>query len=754
MREIGLRLAFLLLTIALPAVSANAQVTLELASGTLRIEPRSGQADGVVKVTFAGTDPATVTLRASPLAQGEAYAFVRFNDSHADNIVVDPKGMNCQPKAQCQIAFTVEGAWKSGTYQGTISAASPSATLASIPLGAVRTAPAFQPVLSSENLHGDRLVVDATTKQEFLLTVRDPAGAMPGEFVLTGTAGDGSSCNPLLFSPSRFHLEPEAGQAVIASVQPCVPAGQHFLALRVASATDKTAGVDTVVEVTRNAPPARRMVSLLIWVVLGSVVSVMLNNIFPVSRLRTSLRATLRQVNAILRDSGQAGAALVDGLAAESRRIDLSLKQIHFFSAGKVNDIQAAQAAVAALHAAAILARRIGQTRSAADSATLPIVTHAAIRQKLRDAEDALRAGDTQAASDRLAEAQSKQTEAQNDVQQTALAANLGKQLTKMMTERGRLVPAARQQAAPAGSAPVSAQLVQDPARNPRIRDLISQLAQDMDGVSGLDPRDVLDVERDLYIADIWTEYVEDKLRADPARFGELAASLLDLLMRNPKSDQVQTLLDLLRAETTPREIAMSLARGEGWVECDPRPRALQSVDIAFTFTHPALRTVSAASRLLTYDWDTGDGTTPPPDVGRFSHYFKAPRPRLRFWKTVRRSYDVTLAVRVPFTAVTDSFGFATVITPRMTAADRWRAEPMEIASFFISAAIAVATAFGTQFGGGVPNEITWSAGFSAFMLGFGLDQLRDTISPGTAAVTSPAPPPPAAAPAPAHPAT
>jgi hypothetical protein len=58
----------------------------------------------------------------------------------------------------------------------------------------------------------------------------------------------------------------------------------------------------------------------------------------------------------------------------------------------------------------------------------------------------------------------------------------------------------------------------------------------------------------------------------------------------------------------------------------------------------------------------------------------------------------------------------------------------MEIASFFISVAIAVATAFSTQYASGVPNEITWSACLTAFMLGFGLDQLRDTISPASAA--------------------
>jgi hypothetical protein len=164
------------------------------------------------------------------------------------------------------------------------------------------------------------------------------------------------------------------------------------------------------------------------------------------------------------------------------------------------------------------------------------------------------------------------------------------------------------------------------------------------------------------------------------------------------------------------------------------------------------LQAVPAAKRLLIYDWDTGDNTTPPPSVDRFSHYFRIPRRGWRFWKPTERSYDVTLAVRVPFTEVTTTFPFGNVITPRIAAADWWRAEPMEIASFFISVAIAVATAFSTQYASGVPNEITWSACLTAFMLGFGLDQLRDTISPASTSLPA-ANPRPAAAPAAPRPA-
>ena len=52
------------------------------------------------------------------------------------------------------------------------------------------------------------------------------------------------------------------------------------------------------------------------------------------------------------------------------------------------------------------------------------------------------------------------------------------------------------------------------------------------------------------------------------------------------------------------------------------------------------------------------------------------------------------------------------------------------IAGFVVSIAIAGVTAFGAHYSANLPDVITWSDALSSFMLGFGLDQLRDTVSP------------------------
>ena len=77
---------------------------------------------------------------------------------------------------------------------------------------------------------------------------------------------------------------------------------------------------------------------------------------------------------------------------------------------------------------------------------------------------------------------------------------------------------------------------------------------------------------------------------------------------------------------------------------------------------------------------------------------------------------------------------------------------PMDLLSFTVTAAIAVVTAFGAKYATGVPNVIDWPDCLTAFMLGFGLDQLRDTVStpptPGSAPPSAALAPQPAAAPA------
>jgi hypothetical protein len=744
------------------AQTAPASATLVPDHATLAIQAPKGDANGLLHVTLNGAQLDNVTLRASPLMVGDAYAFVRFPASGSDLIRLDDKKLQCQANKDCMVPYEVYGAWAAGVYQGAVDAYTPQGKIGATPISAVRPVAAFRPVITSDAMHDGRIVFDATSSNRFLLSVQNPAGSPPHKILLSGEPADpacltpgGGPGAPISFAPPEFHLEPGAAQTVIATVAPCLTAGIRLAVLRTVNGDEPGAWTETVVSLSRHAPATTRQLSLLAFVILGSVVSVLLNNIFPVNRTKNGLRNDLRRADEVLRECANAGPALIDSFAAEARRLRLSLQGIHFYDATKLAVTQEAQQGVAALATAATLTRRISLMRSKVDGATMSIAAHTMIRGKIRDAEEALLAGDATAANDRLTEAQANLTEAIADAAQSILRKSLTTNLPKLMRERGVLVDHPKVQAArpdataapEGGPAPAAAaQLLDQPeGRHPRIKAFVEQLWQDNQDLETLTAQEMLDIERDFYVADVWTEYVEPRLKTfeDPRLAArrpalvKLAESLLDCLLHNPKSDYVQVLLDLLCSDITPDEIAAALTRGEARIDCDPRPKYLESVNIAFVFTNPLLNDVPAAKRLLNFFWSINDDTGPPPDMDHFRHYFRQPILAWSMpWRTSpsAKTFTIAVNVRVPFADDTAFTLPSQAVTPRRTTGAWWKFEPMEWASFSVTTAIAIVTAFGAHYASSLPDVITWSDWLSSFMFGFGLDQLRDTVVPATAA--------------------
>jgi hypothetical protein len=452
---------------------------------------------------------------------------------------------------------------------------------------------------------------------------------------------------------------------------------------------------------------------------------------------------------------------------------------------------------VVALIAAATLAQRVGVIRSKAENELLSITTYLEIRGKLRDAEEALILGDAAAAGDRLAAAQNSLDKAMSDVEQKNLRDMLAQNLETFFQDHGKaaqeptetvaaVAPQSGSTSAPgsaanplagstaAGIALKRRKLDQPTDRDPWIMALVDQLNRDIDDLRGPPAQEVLDIERDWYVAYIWAEYVEWRLKvlADPQLSGrlsdmqELARELLKFLKANPKSEHVAVLLDLLRNDVTLADIRAALKADEMRIDCNTRPQYYESVQIAFTFISPRLADVPAATRLLSYAWEIDDETTPPPEVDRFRHYFRPRKPARRLPTITLKQpfinrpkapdatatpYNVKVTVSLPFGDPTLTVPLRPQpIVPRYRDVSGWF-EPMELASFCVTAAIAVVTAFGAQYATSIPNVVTWSDWLTAFMLGFGLDQMRDTVSgasaTGAAASTVPATPAAPAAP-------
>lgn len=746
---------------ALPQTqAASAIVTIAPDPATLMVAPGQGSAAGQIHVTVAGAALSDITLYASPLTLGDQHAFVSFEASKTDTIRLDDSRLQCQANKDCTVHILVRDAWGSGVFQGKIDAFSAQGKVGSTPIASVRAGAAFQPVITSDALHDGRLVFDATASDSFLLHVQNPAGAPPQKLTLSSALSAAGCETPVSFTPSELDLEPGAQRTVVTKVNPCVK-GTQFAVLRIATAQTPPATSETVISLSKYSPWRKGI--LLFVVVIGAVVSLLLNNIFPVNRQKNALRNDLRRAEELLLGCTNAGAGLINGLRAEATRLGYALQAIHFYDAGKTSGIQETQRAVAVLAAAAALAHRISLLRAKADGAIVSIATHAQIRRQLREAEDSLLAGDQNSAAERLTDALTTLTAATNDVGQAALRKALDGNVLKLMKERGTLLQqAAAAQAGHAGDAPPRPGLTQRQDRHPRIAALIDQLWTDYPDLGELTAQEILDVERDYYIADIWTEYVEPRLdifsdgqlSGRQAAMRHLADALLESLFRNPKSDNTQLLLDLLRGDLMPDEIAASLAAGEARIDCDRMPKYLEPLDIAFVFTNPLINDVPAARRLLTYTWVIDHSNAQLPNVDRFRYYFRHPDRvwRLPWAAAPDHTQTLSATVRTPFTDAAPITLGPLTLRLRRPPSTWWRVEPMEVASFLVTLAIATVSAFGTQYATSLPNVITWSDWVSAFLFGFGLDQLRDTVStPANSTTTAGGHPPPTPAPAAAH---
>ncbi len=762
------------LLLAAPLSSVTAQqpaVTLSPEQVTIPLQSGAAAADGVLDVTVTGLSPAEVTLRATPLrqgdARGDARGFVHFPDNAGhDTIRLDAVKPACQSGKPCAVRYSVTELWPPGLYQGGIEAWGPVDRLANAPISVDRLASSFHPVVSSNMLHDGRIAVDIEGSEEtsFLLSVQNPAGSRPYHFFIGQCDDGGGSCpaktdpsgsGTIGFQPGRFSLEPGATQVVRAVVRPCPTSANCSMAMTIGDADPNSAdaALKTVISVNQYRAGWIRQIELFGAVVLGSIISVLLNNLFPATRTKQAIRNDLRRIEETLHACPNAGSALLDGLRAEATRLKLVLHGISFTDSTKEAALQSAREATAALDSEVALAGRLSRVRTDADGAILSIVKHASLRSKLRDAEEALRANDAGSAASHLNEAQAELTQARNDGEQAELRRTLAGSITKLMDERGIRPPLP--DGAPANTPPPRVR--QPAARSPIVRDLIDQLDQDSRDYAHLDTADLLDAERDFYIADVWTEYMERKAAefagAAPAEGAEawearrwdwetFGAAFLQCLRRIPNSDHCQNMIDLIRHDTTPQDVAAALRAGHAQIECDPQPKYLEAVDFALTLTDPVLRDVAAVRRLLSYQWSFGDGSTPPPDVDHCRHYFQRPRRELRTGRVPQRTYQVSVKLSVPFTDMQEIV-FTRDVTPRASRAGSITRLTGWI-GFLITASIAVVTAFGAKYATSVPYVVGWPDLLTAFLLGFGLDQLRDAVN----TPLSPAAPPARAAPA------
>ena len=285
----------------------------------------------------------------------------------------------------------------------------------------------------------------------------------------------------------------------------------------------------------------------------------------------------------------------------------------------------------------------------------------------------------------------------------------------------------------PAGRDPVARAASRDKAvragRPHPIAQRVAQLEVDRLLLGNMNIPELLAIERDFYIADMWTDVVEFAMKIAPDHFDPIIDPLRSQLEAAPASAPTQALIALLRSNLAPEDIDTALRAGEARIVADPFVRYLDLIDFDFEFTNPALNAVRAAAQFPDYQWEFDDRTTAPDEGSRCKHFFWLPGRRQRAWwwltRQSLRTHLVKIHVTVPFTS-SPTYTFKQVLTMRRPKARASSVGAMQIITFIVTTGMAILAAFGAEYGSVLPTSVDWGAAVTALLFGFGIDQIRD----------------------------
>jgi len=715
----------------------------------------SDEGTGHIIVSDLPPELKAVTLRAQPLNSGTNVAFVQFPaNADKDFISLNAPDLHCEVNQPCDVRFKVVGVRAEGSYQGAIDAYASSRKLASANLSAVRPDTLFQPTVSGDLVKNGQIEFDATSATSFVVTVQNPSGSPWRKFVLRDCSEErvpacaapdsalaqvttqGKQALPeLVYSPNTFLLGPGKSQTVLARAI-ALDDQPHPRFLQVVDADVPALESTTLVVIKRLTSTTHRAWMLLLAVLGGAGVSVILNNVFPTSRARTDVEASLRRLQDVLEGCPFISPALRDAVSAEISRNRLIVRGIRFYHFAKESALLDVQQATTTLLAVAGCAKNVSALRSQLDSAGLPARTKLAVEHTLNEAEQALVGLDYASATTKIADAARIAT---TGSQPGTLAADLAKDIKKLLQERGN--SAAGESPAVLGDQPrtpeaiaQSKQAAIDSERRVQyIADRLEQLELDLESVAAMPFAELLEVERDFYVADAWTELVEPALREDKQRFKAMTDELLLCLQRNPVSDHVQLALSMIQSSLTPADLNVALEKANGYIDCNDFPRYLDAIDCRFVFSDPCIQSVPAARRIVMYKWEFDDASEPPENFERCRHYFAPPSfywlraalgQSVRGWELARRRI-IKLHVSMPGSPTR-----GTTFEHKVVLRDQYKGASelgmLQFMNFCLSTSIAVLAAFAAQYGSALPETLTWQAAVAAFMFGFGIDQIRD----------------------------
>jgi hypothetical protein len=710
------------------APSANDAVTIVPDTAIITIKHPGTVAKGVLIITAPGLNWTQLTLRSQPLASGKYTALLGFpklaGSGHAN---LDDPRLSCLKGQPCAVDFEVVDVRVRGTFAGPVDIYKGAEKVATATVSVLLADPGPAPSLTSEFLKNDALEFDSTEADSFFISLTNPAGSPARSYELKAAldSEEGSS-TALTFDPASFLLDEGSTLPVRVKVSHWLSAGTYPSILHIVDMDDATLSYSKQLTVKKATSEFSRRLTLLLWVVLGAALSVVLNNAFPIRRARADRFEELTRVNAKLNACGSIGPGLRGALRSEGRRLWLLIDSVTFVNTRKDAILNEAEQGVQALSLLVTTADTVNALRAECEGIAQPIRTLRTIADHLRAAEEALMRFDAATAQSHVTAATDL---ARTDCNPKALADTLVSDIDQLLADRPNGGVAVHAAARTAVARAASRDKAIKHGRPQAIAQRVAQLELDRSGLAGLPLADILSVEKDFFIADVWTNTVEFVVKDDPKRFEKMLEPLLSQLTVAPAAPHTQLLIALISSNVSPTDIETALKAGHARIDCDQYARYLDLASFQFCLSSPALSAVAAARQFPSYQWEFDDKTTPPDDGDRCKHFFWAPSRWLRLWWWISRQsarvHTVTVNVTLPVVSA-DKYTFAREIRMQGQKNRASSLGAVQVITFCVTTGMAVLASFGAQYSTALPTTIGWGASVTALLFGFGIDQIRD----------------------------
>lgn len=344
-------------------LAAAADFTLEIDRSPIEVNYRETKqaAELTLKTTLATGLP-DLRVQAHALKSGSAFASITFPGNQGRAFI----DLSADPgRKDVRIPIEITAVDIPGVYEAQIDVSRPGATdpVAKATIQVNRPGLGFSPVIGGPNFKDGQVVVTTSGDLESPanFTIQIPPTNRGRDLKVEVEPPLAKYLN---VTPNQLSLLP-GGQANI-RVRPTseLPRGALNGTIRISDAADANAFAQVYVSTTRILDNSWKTITLFLAVLAGALLSVLLNNVFPVSRAKRQVRQNLTMAAASIDECSGASPMVREALRSDASRLRLLNGSFSWYTTTKAEQIQEVDVQLKALMAAIGLAVSISTLRS------------------------------------------------------------------------------------------------------------------------------------------------------------------------------------------------------------------------------------------------------------------------------------------------------------------------------------------------------------------------------------------------------